>query len=389
MKGSIKQRSPGSWTICYDLPRDHNGRRRQKVVTYRGTKRDAQRELTRILHEMNEGLYVEPSEMTVAQYLERWLEDYARPNTSPKTMERYTDWVRGHLSPALGTLKLRNLMPLHIQDLYAAALARGRRDGKGGLAPQSVLHLHRVLHQALDRAVRWQLLARNPAAAVDPPRVVRRDMRILSDDEAGQLLSAAQGTRLYVPILLALTTGLRRGEVLALRWKDVDLERAVLAVTRTLEQTAERLAFKEPKTKRSRRVVTLPSTMVDVLRGHKVAQAQERLLLGLGRDETALVVSRYDGEPQNPRNFSKEFTRIARGAGLASVGFHTLRHTHATQLLASNVHPKVAQERLGHSTIATTLDIYSHVVPSMQEAAAQKTDVAIRNVINGHTENTT
>ncbi len=214
-------------------------------------------------------------------------------------------------------------------------------------------------------------------------------MRILSDDETGQLLAAAEGTRLYVPTLLALTTGLRRGEVLALRWKDVDLERAVLAVTQTLEQTAKGLRFKEPKTKRSRRVVTLPSAMVDVLRRHKVGQVQERLFLGLGRDDSALVVCRYDGKPQNPRNFSKEFARIARNAGLEGVSFHTLRHTNATQLLASNVHPKVAQERLGHSTVATTMDIYSHVVPTMQEDAARKVDVAIRNVISGHKENAT
>ncbi len=387
MRGSIQKRGKGKWRLVFDLERDHTGRRRQRVVTYKGNKKGAEAELVHLINEMEHGGFVEPHKLTVAEYLDRWLENYAVAGWAAKTNERYAEICRNHISPALGKHRLVKLAPMHIQSAYSKWLESGRRDGKGGLSARTVLHHHRVFKQALQQAVRWRLLSINPADAVVPPKPERKEISTVDEGQTAKLLKGAEGTTLYMPILLAVTTGLRRGEALALKWKDVDLDRGVLSVVRSLEETAEGLRFKAPKTKLSRRNVTLPGVTVEALRRHKVEQAQLRLQLGLGRDEDALVCPRYDGKPRSPGAFTKEFTRLAAKLDIPHITFHGLRHSHATQLLRAGVHPKVAQERLGHSTITTTMDLYSHVTKSMQEDAAARVDTALRTAMGKPKEN--
>ncbi len=386
MKGHIRNRGKNSWAIVLDLDRSPEGRRRQKWHAVRGTKRDAERELARLLHELNTGAYVEPARMTVGEYLERWLADYAKNNVAAKTFERYAEIVRIHLKPAFGYLRLPKLQPLHIQGYYSKALSEGRRDGKGGLSAQTVLHHHRVLHGALRQAVRWQLLPRNPADAVQPPRPVRKEMKAL--DEAGtvSLLKAAKSSRLHRPIFLAVTTGLRRGEFLALRWDAVDLDRGVLSVREALEQTKEGVRFKQPKTRGSRRTVDLPGLIVEELRRHKVEQAEQKLSLGPAYQDHDLVFPEPDGRPWAPDRFTSAFSALVCRAGMKGLRLHDLRHTHATQLLSQGVHPKIVSERLGHATVAITLDTYSHVLPGMQEEAAQKIDASLRLAIHDNSD---
>ncbi len=380
MRGHIRQRGKDSWVIVYDIGRDATGARRQKWQRVPGTRKDAERELAKILHEMNTGAYVEPSKMTVGEYLDRWLEDYARPNVAAKTFERYHQIVRQHLSPALGHHPLSKLQPLHIQACYSKASASGRVDGRGGLSPQSVLHHHRVLRQALSRAVKWRLLVVNPADAAEPPSPQRKEMQALDDAETAKLLRAAQGTWLHVPVALAVTTGLRRGEVLGLRWDDLNLDAGTLAVRQSLQQTKDGLAFKQPKNGKSR-VVALPGLTIEILRQHRARQATEKLALGGVYDDQRLVCAAPTGKPYPPDNISGAFARLVGRAGVKKIRFHDLRHTHATQLLGQGVHPKVVSERLGHATVAITLDIYSHVLPGMQEDAAAKVDQALRAAI--------
>ena len=381
MKGHIRKRGKGSWAIVIDLGRDSSGKRRQKWHTVHGKKTDAQRELTRILHQLDTGMYVRPSKMTVAEYLEQWLRDYAEPRVSAKTMERYREIARKHLIPNLGHFVLSRLQPLHIQEYYSSALRSGRRDGRGGLAPQTVVHHHRLLRQALQQAIRWQLLARNPADAVQPPRPRRKEIRALTEDETAKLLTESKARWLYMPILIAATTGLRRGEVLAVRWADIDLEAKTLAVRRSLEQTAEGLSFKEPKTSRSRRVVALLDLTVDALRKHRTSQARERLAAGSAYLDLDLACCAADGRPWVPSSLTHAFTALASRIGLDGLRFHDLRHTHATQLLRQGVHPKIVSERLGHSTVGITLDVYSHVLPGMQRDAVRLVDRALRNAL--------
>ncbi len=381
MKGHIRRRGRRSWAIVLDTGRDASGKRRQRWHTVQGTRRDAERELARLVHSINTGEYVEPNKLTVAEYLARWLADYAKPNTSTRTYERYAEIVRANINPVLGHHKLTALQPLHIQDFYSYALTSGRRRGTGGLSAQTVLHIHRLLHGALRQAVRWQLLVRNPVEAVEPPRAKRHEMRVLTEVETAQFVNAAEGALVYVPVLLGVTTGMRRGEIVALTWANVDLKADTLTVTRSIEQSKTGIAVKTTKTKKGRRTIPLPSLAVTALRKHKAEQGREKLRLGPAYQDEGLVCAGPDGTVWKPDSLSAAFQRFVRNHKLTRIRFHDLRHTHATQLLLQGVHPKVVAERLGHSTIVVTLDTYSHVVPGLQEEAARQLDRALRKAI--------
>ncbi len=387
MRGSIQKRGKGSWRLVFDLERDHTGKRRQKVVSFKGNRKSAEAELRRLLSTHENGGFVEPGKLLVKEFLEQWLADHGTLKVSAKTAERYAEICRQHLIPALGHHKLSKLHALHIQASYTEAINSGRRDGKGGLSPRTVLQHHRVLRMALQRAVKFELIARNPADAVDAPRFEKKKMVVLDEAQVATLLNGAQGTSLYVPTLLAATTGMRRGEILALRWSALDLERGTVAVVQSLEQRIGGLHFKEPKTERGKRSITLPSVTIEALRQHKARQARQRLQLGLGRDDNGLVCARYDGEPRSPQSLTREFKGLVAKLDIPRITFHGLRHSHATQLLRAGIHPKVAQERLGHSTIATTMDLYSHVTESMQEDAAARVDAALRAAIGKQKSN--
>jgi len=378
MRGSIKKRGNNSWRLIFDLERDHTGKRRQKTFTVRGTKKEAEAELSRKLAELENGGVADPGNIKVSEYLTRWLK-HVETKTSAKTHERYEEIVRLAVSPALGSIKLAKLSPIQIQTFYGEALKHGHVKRGTGLSARTVLHYHRILFQALKQAVRWRLLSSNPADAVEPPVPEQKEMMALDDDQTATLIKHAEGRPLYIPLLLAVTTGMRRGEVLALRWSDVDLDRASLSVTQTLEKTRQGgLRFKQPKTKKSRRSISLPSVLVDALRRHRADQAELYLSLGTGWKEHGLVCSKLAGEPINPDTLTSGFASFVKTLDIPRVRFHDLRHTHATQLLKEGVHPKVAQERLGHATIAVTLDLYSHVMPGMQENAALRVDMALR-----------
>ncbi len=380
MTGSLKKRNNNSWSIILYLGRDPNtGKKKQKWVTIHGNKKDAERELNRLLHELDTGAYVEPSRDTLAIFFGKWL-DMIRPSLGGKTHERYSEIVNRHLIPAFGTMPLAKVQPIHIQGYYSIALESGRLDGKGGLSAQTVLHHHRVLHGALQQAVKWQLLVRNPADAVEPPRPEQKEMRALDEDRSIWLLDAAHGTRLYVPILIAITTGMRRGEILALRWRDVDITNQCLRVQRSLEQTNAGVRFKEPKKKKSRRPIAMPLFLAEALETHRKQQIEIQKKLGPPNEDHDLVCCYDDGRIWIPESFTSSYFQFTRRIGV-EVRFHDLRHSHASQLLRAGISPKVVSERLGHSAIGITLDTYSHILPGMQEDAAAKIDTALRAAI--------
>jgi len=379
----IRERSPGSFELRYTLGTDPaTGKRLMATSTIRGGRKDAERELRRLLRDLDTGEHVEPNRITVQAWISPWL-DTVRAEVSPNTHERYADIVRGFLVPAIGNLPLSKLTAAHIQTAYNRWAETGRRDGKdGGLSARTRRHIHRILKSALSRAVKQQLVARNAAVLIDRlPKVERQEMTALSGEQSQRLLAAIARTRVYWPVMIALSTGMRRGEILALRWRNTDLDRGSIRVVENLEQTKAGLRFKSPKTERPR-VITLPAFAIDELRRLKGQQAEELLTLGIRQDDAALVCARADGEPIQPRSLTHEFTHLmVRVKDLPRVRFHDLRHSHATQLLLAGVHPKIAQERLGHSTITTTLDLYSHVTETMQEDAAAKIDAVFRSAI--------
>jgi integrase len=376
MQGHLVKRSESAWTIVIDLDRDAAGKRRQKWITIKGTRRDAERELARLLHERHRGSFVEPSRLSFAEYIEQWLA-FVQTRVAGKTFERYSEIVRKHLIPALGQIPLTRLQPLAIQGYYAQALESGRRDGKGGLNPRTVLHHHRVLREALRQAVAWRLLAVNPCDAVQPPRPPQRELAVPSDEQVRALLDGAISTRLYAPLLIAVGTGVRRGELLALRWSDLDMTAGTVAIRQSLEETISGLSFKSPKTAKGRRVIALSPTLIAGLRKHRAAQAVERLALGAGYEEHALIFCEPDGRPWKPSKFTTQFIELAARVRVRT-HLHMLRHYHATALLKAGTHPKIVSERLGHATVGITLDTYSHALPNLQEAAAAAFEANLR-----------
>jgi integrase len=381
MKGHLRERSPGHWAIVVEIRDPETGRRKRKWHSFSGTKRQAQVECARLISEVNVGTYIEPNKTTVAQFLDRWLDDM-RTRVSPKTHERYTQLCHKNIAPLLGAVLLAKLRPEQISAAYASALASGRRRGGGGLAPRTVRQMHAILKSSLAQAVRWQILARNPAAAVRGPRVAPVSMRTYDLEQTAELIEAARGKQVFIPILLAVLGGLRRGEVVALRWRHVDLAAAQLAIVQSAEQTKAGVRYKEPKGGRGR-TLALSDTLVTELRSHRIRQAQELLQFGKRLSEEDYVVTQSDGSPLRPHSLGQEWVRfLARHSALPRIRFHDLRHAHATHLLASGIHPKVASERLGHSKVGITLDLYSHVLPNMQADAAAIVDGALRAVLD-------
>jgi integrase len=381
MKGHIRERAPGRWAIILDRRDPATGKR--KWHSFKGTKREAQVECARLISEMKGGTYLEPSKITLAEYLERWL-DYAKSKVSPRTYERYCEIVRKNIIPALGAIHLTKLRPAQIAGAYNNALASGRRDGRGGLAPTTVIYIHRLIKQSLGQAVRWEVLTRNPADAVDPPKAERVVLIAYDMDQTAELLEALRGTRLRLPVLLAVMCGLRRGEIVALRWRHIDFGAGKIAVVESAEQTAGGVRYKPPKSGKGRAVV-LSNMVVAELHEHRLAQAEELLRLGIRQSDATFVYARHDGEPMQPRSLSQMWA--ATETGLPRVPFHNLRHSHATHMLAAGVHPKIASERLGHSRVGVTLDLYSHVLPGMQEDAAARVDAAFQIAQKKRAEN--
>ena len=328
-----------------------------------------------------DGSYFEPATTPFGEYLDQWL-DHVGDSLAATTRVRDRSIIDRHLKPALGHHALAKLTPMMLQAYYTEALKSGRDGGKGPLSPATVLKHHHIIHRALRQAVRWQLLDRNPADAVDPPKALRTEMHVLNGPQTAALLVAAQSDRLHMPVLLAVSTGLRRGELLGLRWGDIDLVNGTVAVRQTINETSEGIAFAGPKTAKSRRVLPIGATIVAALKRHRAAQDELRLALGSGYGDGDLVFAAPDGSPWSPAAFSLAFMRLLRKTTLPTIRFHDLRHTHASQLLAQGVHPKIVSERLGHANIGITLDIYSHVLPGLQEAAVAAYDEALRASID-------
>jgi integrase len=382
VKGHIRERSPGHWAIILDTRDPQTGRRKRKWHSFAGGKREAQIECSRLIAEIAGGTYIDPTRLTLSAFLDRWL-DHMRGQITPKSHERYTEIVRKNIIPLLGGLMLTKLQAAHISEAHAKALTSGRRKGTGGLSARTVMYMHRVLRQALHQAVKWQLLVRNPADLVDPPKVERRQMAVYDADATAGLIEAARPSSMFVPVLLGVLCGLRRGEITAMRWRSVDLDTGQLSVMASTEQTKAGCREKETKSGRSR-TVAMPTLLVEELRSHRVQQAQDLLQLGIRLSGENYVVAQADGSPYQPRSLTHAFKLLLQDQGLKQIRLHDLRHTHATQMLKSGVHPKIAQERLGHSSIAITLDLYSHVLPGMQDEAAARVDLAVRDAITRH-----
>ena len=361
-KGHIRQRGKNSWQIKHDLPSE-GGQRRTRFETFHGTKADAEKRLRELLHMADKGTLPEPDQQTVAEYLTAWLDSTCEQ--SPKTLERYRELADLKIIPHLGNIKLQKLKPEHIPAWHRKLLDEGTN-------PPSIGHAHRVLTKVLGVATKNGTVTRNVAAVHAPPRVERRKIEILSPDQVAAVKRKLKGHPLFPIVYLALATGMRRGELLALQWGDVDLERGTLRVERAVEETKTGLRLKPPKTEQGRRTITLPAEAVGVLRDHKVPQMELRLKIGMGpiKDDT-LLFSTTDGHLVRPRNITKAWHRVRQAMRLPNVSFHSFRHTHASHLLRLGIDVQTVSSRLGHRDATITLKIYSHLTEGADAAAAK------------------
>ncbi|HEX5156169.1 MAG TPA: site-specific integrase [Ktedonobacterales bacterium] len=343
----------------------------QRKAYYGKTRAEVQQTLTTALHDRDRGLPITSDRLTLGQYLVGWL-DASRHQLKPRSWQRYEEITRRHIAPTLGKLPLRKVTPQDVQRLYAAKLDEE-------LSTTTVHYVHRTLRRALGEAERQGMVPRNVARLVTPPRPQRDEMHALDSDQVRRFLGEAVGHRLEAFFTLAIHSGARVGELLALRWKDVSLDRACLSVQATLQRTREGgFTFASPKSARSRRQITLSPTAIVALRRHRAHQLEERLAAGDAWQDNDLVFADILGAPLDGTHVLRyQFAPLLKRAGLPPMRLHDLRHTCATLLLGQGINPKIVSEMLGHSTVAITLDLYSHVLPTMQQSAASALEAAI------------
>jgi integrase len=367
-EGTISRRKDGRWEGRYYVPTEDGPKRK---VIYGKTRAEVSEKLTKALSDRANGIVYDNENITIGEYLDVWLKGSVYGSVRQSTYDRDTNLVNNHIKPVLGSLKLKKLNSAHVQNFY-----RNRLDT--GLSASTVRKIHDILRRGLAQAVDWHLTQRNVADVVKPPRPVPKEIVALSADETRRLLDAAAEDRLEALYVLAVHTGMRQGEMLALRWQDVDIENAVLSVRRTLTRRGGKIAFGQPKTKKSRRSIRLTPQAVDALRAHLERQLGDMEILGDHYQDQGLIFTTDTGAPINPSNLrQRSFTPLLKRVGLPHMRFHDLRHTCATLLLSRGVHPKFVQELLGHATIAITLDTYSHVIPSMGDATAKAMEDAL------------
>lgn len=370
MRGHIKKRG-STWTIVFYVEVD--GKKKQKWIGGFKTKREAEAALAEYIQKATSGEITLAKDITFADFLQEWVKNYCEANLAPRTLRRYSEIIRIYLIPRLGNIKLQDLRPFHIQQHYTWLL--NKEEGPG-LAPATVLYQHRIIHEALKHAVRWQLIPRNPAEAVEPPKVRKVEINVLTPEQVTGLLNHLLQERhvLFIPTLLAVTTGMRRGEICGLQWEDIDFEKSCLYIRHQLQRIDGRLVLRETKTAGSRRPVALDDTTLGLLKTHRKAQMENRLMFGPEYEvaNAGYVCTWPDGRLIDPDYITKAFAKVLDKIGLPRVRFHDLRHTHATLLLQEGVNPKIVSERLGHTDIRITLNTYSHVLPSIQKEAAEK-----------------
>jgi len=376
-EGSIFQRKDGRWCGMLSLGWE-NGKRKRKSY-FAATAAEVRDQLLKARSDHARGLPVTIERQTVGQYLDHWLEHTIKANAKPRSYESFSTIARLHIKPSLGRIQLHKLAPQHIQKLLD-------EKSKKGLSPQTVTNIRTVLRSALSQAMKWNLVSRNSAAFVNAPRIPHKRIEPLNPTHARKLLETAKGGRYEAIYTVALTLGMRRGEVLGLRWSDIDFDGRAIRVNQSVQRLStgsdegkkSELRATETKTDGSRRTIALPDSVVRSLRAHRARQAQDRLAAGMSWKDQDLVFTNRSGRPIEPILLHRDYKALLKNAGLpATLRFHDLRHSAASLLLAQGVHPRAIMELLGHSSITVTMNVYGHVMPAMMRDAADKMDVIL------------
>jgi integrase len=371
MKGYFRKRGK-LWSFTVDIGRKPDGTRNQKTKSGFKTRKEAEQACAELIAQITKGTYVEPSKKVVKELMENWLELIVKPSVRISTFENYSKAVYKRILPHFGSMKVKDIHVDHIQGFYLSLLNEG-------LSPEYVTYMHSLLKSFFKYQTKIENVPKNVMDLVTPPRIRRKEQKTWTIEEAKRFLDVAknESNTYYIVYLLALYTGLRRGELLALRWKDVDFEQGKLSVCQTLYYSKKVFQFFEPKTTRSNRLVSIPEYVIKELLRHKTVQEQHKKMMGQAYQDFDLVAANELGYPIHPRSLTGHFNRMIMKAGVPKIRFHDTRHTHATILLKLGEHIKIVSERLGHSNSAMTMNVYSHVTPDMQKQAARKFELAM------------
>lgn len=355
MRGHITQRGKDkkNWSIVIELNRV-NGKRKQKWFTVHGEKKDAEKFLTEKLRELDTGTLIDSKNINVRQYFNYWYEQHCLTKLSPTTYESYRRNLDNYILKELGHIKLEELQPMHLQTFYTKC-------SKKGLSNRTILYFHRIIHCALKQAMKWQFITRNVADCVDTPKPKKYKAMYLNDKEITDLIKSIKNTDIYIIVMIAIATGMRRGEILGLVWKNVDLENAVIKVTQALYPIKRGLAILPPKTETSIRNISIPLTLLNILKDYKKEQNKNKIRLGKDYINNDLVCCTFEGNPIHPTTLNHKFHDILNKNHLPLIRFHDLRHSHASLLLKENTPIKAISERLGHSNVNITMNLYSHI----------------------------
>lgn len=361
----------GYWEARFSYIDPSSGQVKRKKFTG-STQGEALKTGRKWLQELENGLLPEATRITVAKWFDTWLEEYVKPKAKPKTYEKYESLVSQYIKPILGTVPIGKVQAPDVQRLYNKLLKEGGKK-KTGVSCYTVHGVHVCLHAALKQAMKVGYITRNVIEATEPPRIQRHEVKPMTIEQAQKLLTVAKttGLREYVAVLLALETGMRKGEIFGLKWQDIDFDNITISVQRTLATTAKGIFIHEPKTTRSRRKISVTPSLLKELKLYRKQQLEQKLAMGQDYEDQDFVITTSIGTPYHPNQFHKIYRKILKKSDLEQFDFHVLRHTHAAILFQRGVHPKVVQERLGHASINMTMDIYGHLMPGMQETAVQ------------------
>jgi len=365
-----------TYRLYWELPATPDVRRKRETRTLHGTWQEAQAAWAKRQNEIEAGQAVDPSRMTVRELVGRWLSDVKTLTVEASTLKNYQDLLRAHILPDMGHLRIQKVTAADLQAYYREKLQHGRRDGTGGLSSRTVRYLHNLLLAVFAQAVRWDMLQRNPAEFVEPPKLQEKEKHVWTEEEAAQFVETVSGHRLAAFWALAIVTGLREGELLGLRWRDVDLAKGMLTVAQALKR-GDGPKFGPPKSRRSRRVLTLDEQTVAVLRAHRVRQAEERLFVGERWQDSGLVFTTQAGRPLMDGNMRRLHYKLCAKAGVPRIRPHDMRHTNATILFDRDTDPKTVQERLGHHSVSFTIQTYVHAIKAREGRAAQSIGDAV------------
>lgn len=360
MRGHIEQRSKGSYSISIYLGKDTiTNKKKYKWYTIHGTKKEAEKFLNEKINELEKGIYIDGKDMLFSEYLNYWYEHCCLPKLAPTTYESYKRNIDKYIIPYLGKVKLQNLLPLQLQSFYNE-LAKT-------LSNTTVVYIHRIIHSSLKQAMKWQLVVRNVSDNVDIPKRNKYTANILDSSQVNLLIDVVKDTYIYIPVVIAISTGMRRGEILGLTWDNIDFNNSTLCVVKSLVPTKDGLKLLSPKTKTSIRKISLPPTLVEILKKHKAKHYSNEYVCTL-----------EDGHLITPSSLNHKFKDILQENNLPSIRFHDLRHSHASLLLYQGVQPKMISERLGHSNISITMDLYSHIYEATNKEIANNFDIFLK-----------